>query len=90
MNNSNELFKTFILQQLAMVRRGFITGGQANGAIKGYYKALADLGGTDELTTLYKDLAGYVYGGTHNQQKNARDLLEGTLDISTVLDVLRT
>ena len=88
MQNSNELFKTFILNNLSMTRRGIIPEEFAQQSIAGYYKALADLGGTDELTTLYKDLAGYVYGGTPNQQKNAKDLLEGTLDLSTVLDVL--
>ena len=77
MNNSNELFKTFILNNLSMTRRGFITDDLANESIRGYYKALVDLNGVDDLTTLYKDLAGYVYGGTTTQATNARAILEG-------------
>lgn len=88
MQNSNELFKTFILNQLSLATRKLITDTQAYDGINGYYKALEDLNGVDKLTTLYKDLAGYVLAGTPNQQKNARDLLEGTLDLSTVLDRL--
>lgn len=88
MQNSNELFKTFILNNLALSRRGAIPKEFAQQSISGYYKALKDLNGVDKLTTLYKDLAGYVLAGTPNQQKNARYLLEGTLDLSTVLDRL--
>ena len=85
MNNSNELFKTFILQQLSMARRGFITDDLANKAIRGYYKALVDLNGVDDLTTLYKDLADCVYGGTSTQATNARDILEGKASLSDLL-----
>lgn len=90
MQNSNELFKTFILNQLALAKRDLITEIQAHEGIRGYYKALENMNGVDMVTTLYKDLAGYVLAGTPNQQKNAQDLLNGTLDILTVLDVLRT
>lgn len=86
MNNSNELYKTFILNQLAMVRRGAIDTNQASTAIKGYYTALADMDGADELTKQYKELAGLVLFGTPNQAKNARALLEGSLDLSNMLD----
>lgn len=88
MQNSNELFKTFILNNLSLIRRGFITDDLANEAIRGYYKALQDLNGVDDLTTLYKDLAGYVLAGTTTQQENAKNLLNGKLDLSTVLDKL--
>lgn len=88
MQNSNELFKTFILNQLSLAKRKLITDTQAYDGINGYYKALEDLNGVDDLTTLYKQLAGYVILGTNTQQKNAKDLLNGTLDLSTVLDVL--
>lgn len=86
MNNSNQLFKTFILNQLAMVRRGAIDTNQVSTAIKGYYTALADMDGADELTKQYKELAGLVLFGTPNQAKNARALLEGNLDLSNMLD----
>lgn len=88
MQNSNELFKTFILNNLALSRRGAIPKEFAQQSISGYYKALKDLNGVDEVTNLYKDLAGYVYGGTTTQQKNAMDLLNGTLDLSPILDRL--
>lgn len=86
MNNSNELYKTFILSQLSMVRRGAIDTSQVSTAIKGYYTALADMDGADELTKQYKELAGLVLFGTPNQAKNARALLEGKLDLSNILD----
>lgn len=86
MNNSNELYKTFILNQLAMVRRGAIDPNQVSTAIKGYYTALADMDGADELTKQYKELAGLVLFGTPNQAKNARALLEGNLDLSNILN----
>lgn len=86
MNNSNELYKTFILNQLAMVRRGAIDTNQVSTAIKGYYTALVDMDGADELTKQYKELAGLVLFGTPNQAKNAQALLEGKLDLSNMLD----
>ena len=85
--NSNELFKTFIVTQHTTARAGFITGTEAHKAIEGYYKALEDMDGTDELTTLYKDLAGYVYRGTTTQADKARAILEGTT-LSDLLDPL--
>lgn len=86
MNNSNQLFKTFILGQLSMIKRGFTDENHASAAIKGYHTALTDMGGTDELTKQYKELAGLVLFGTPNQAKNARALLEGNLDLSNMLD----
>lgn len=86
MNNSNQLFKTFILGQLSMIRRGTVDENQASTAIKGYFTALADMDGADELTKQYKELAGLVLFGTPNQAKNAQALLEGTLDLSNILN----
>lgn len=83
--NSNELFKTFIVTQHATAHRGFITGTEAHKAIEGYYKALEDMGGTDELTALYMDLARYVYAGTPTQAENARNILEGNISITDLL-----
>lgn len=86
MNNSNELYKTFILGQLSMVRRGIVTAELAGTAFNTYYTALADMNGADELTKQYKELAGLVLFGTPNQAKNAQALLEGTLDLSNILN----
>jgi hypothetical protein len=86
MQNSNELFKTFILNQLSLAKRKLITGLQAHDGINGYYKALKDLNGVDDLTTLYRDLAGYVYGGTTTQATNARYILEGKASLSDLLE----
>ena len=69
-----------------MVRRGAIDSNQVSTAIKGYYTALADMNGADELTKQYKELAGLVLFGTPNQAKNAWALLDGSLDLSNILD----
>ena len=83
--NSNELFKTFIVTQHTTAHRGFITGTEAHKAIEGYYKALEDMDGTDELTELYRELANYVYSGTATQAENARNILNGTLKITDLV-----
>lgn len=83
--NSNELFKTFIVTQHTTARAGFITGTEAHKAIEGYYKALEDMGGTDELTELYRELANYVYAGTATQAENARNVLNGKINLTDLI-----
>lgn len=82
MNNSNELFKTFIINNLKLAKRGMIPKEFAQQSIMGYYKALEDLNGVDELTTLYKDLAGFIYCGTRTQRENAENILNGVINLS--------
>ena len=83
--NSNELFKTFIVTQHATILRGFITTEEAHRAIEGYYKALEDMDGIDELTELYMDLANYVHAGTPKQAENARNILNDKLKITDLV-----
>lgn len=83
--NSNELFKTFIVTQHTTARRGFITATEAYKAIEGYYKALEDMDGIDELTELYMDLANYVYAGTATQAENARNILNGKIKLTDLI-----
>lgn len=84
--NSNELFKTYIVNTLQMVARGILTGVQAQEGINGYYKALEDMKGTDELTTLYNHLSYYALSGTVTQSENARNILKGNISITDLLD----
>ena len=84
--SNNEFYRTFILGQLTMIKRGFVTAELAGKAFDTYYTALVDMDGADELTKQYKELAGLVLFGTPAQAKNAQALLEGSLDLSNILD----
>lgn len=87
MINSNELFRTYVRTTIASAQRGLITSLEAVAGVSGYYNALEDLNGADELTQLYHGLGMQALLGTTEQRTHARAVLESPEKaLSQILD----
>lgn len=86
MNNSNELFRTFILSILASTNNGRFKRPTGTLQVIGYYQALEDLNGVDELTRLYKQLATIALSDDLRSREEAQRILANPMDaLETIL-----
>lgn len=86
MNNSNEFFRTFILSILASTNKGHFKRPTGTLQVIGYYQALEDLNGIDELTRLYKQLAVIALSDDPTRREEAQRILANPMDaLKTIL-----